>query len=123
MSISYVCEKCKKSIADGKGLLWLDMSDVREYKQDVRVWIKDGRKGRPPLKPRWMAHHAACQRLMPPARRTLRVDQVRTERGLTKATVALMESLGDDLALTDWLDMMRYVAYSGGADWFNGKAR
>ncbi len=120
--LEYVCEKCKKPITSGKrGFLWLDLTDVRDYKRELGVWVKAGRVGRPPLKPRWMAHHRACIRVHEPIR-SISVDSVRTLSSLTRETAALMETLGDDLALTDWLDFMRYVAY-GEADWFNGTAR
>jgi hypothetical protein len=121
--LEYVCEKCKKPIANGKGFVWLDMTDVRDYKRDLMEWIEKGRVGRPPLKPRWMAHHTGCRRVHEPIR-SVRIESVRAERGLTRVTAALMEAMGDDLALTDWLDMLRFVAYGGGrSGWFDGTVR
>lgn len=120
--IEYVCEKCKKPIANARGFLWLDLDDVSEYKRDLRVWIGEGRKGKPPLKPRWMAHHSNCIRVHEPIQ-SVRIESVRDERSLTRVTTALMGKLGNDLALTDWLDMLRSVAYPGGSAWFNGVTR
>lgn len=119
--IEYVCEKCKKPIANSRGFLWVDLDDVNEYKRDLRVWMRNGRKGRPPLKPRWMAHHSKCVRVHEPIR-SVRVESVRDERGLMRVTDALMHNDAAWLSLTDWLDMLRSVTY-GGPAWFNGTTR
>lgn len=120
--VTYICDACKEPIANARGFLWLDLDAVADHKRDLLVWMRDGRIGKPPLKPRWSAHHSKCARL-PEHTHTIRVDSVRTMRMLHQTSDALMDKLGNDLALTDWLDMLRYVAYGRGAAWFSGEPR
>ncbi len=120
--IEYVCDKCKKPIPNSKGFLWINLDDIAEYRIELRVWITEGRHGRPPLKPRWKAHHGKCVQVREPIR-SVRVESVRDERGLMRVTESLMQKDAAWLSLTDWLDYLRSVAYVGGTEWFNGSPR
>ena len=117
IGLVWICEACRKPVADGTGYIHVNMHDVGQAEHAVRAWAeKHGDKiGHPlaeylewPDAVRWQAHHATCDPRPDAADYWFGVERARTHAHLLNWTAHLMEKTW--LEHTDWSELIDRMA-------------
>lgn len=128
--LKVLCQWCGYEIADGEGYLWVSVPKMMEHRRawedfekahelrgpDGKVWatgftLAELTDANLPEQAQWRSHHGDCDPDLEEQAYQIRVERIRTWGQLLEWTAHLMQKGGwsED---TDWLEMLRRIAFA-----------